>query len=168
MESKTGNQNGRGQSERRPYAMLGSGRLMLALFKAGNESVGWRYRFNLFRLDQTNGHVSQWFNPCDLAAMPKLVRLLAFELCEDGCLSTELRTELKSLVSRLDDALGDPTDADVTREFTTHERRSLVEVVEYLTQFSGHVVTGNGAISWHVAQLREWLDRSTPEAWNEE
>ena len=85
----------------RPYAMLGAGQLMSTLQKQGDVRSGWQYRFNLFRLEP-NGSVHQWLGPGDLVDLVKLVRVLATELTEDGCLSARDQVELGNLVEALD------------------------------------------------------------------
>ena len=86
----------------KPYAMLGSGNLTSCLWKFGSEPAGWRYRFNLFRMD-TEGHVGQLLNVADVSDLVKLARVLAATLSEDGCLSPKLRRDLSNLATKLDE-----------------------------------------------------------------
>lgn len=84
----------------KPYAMLGAGKLAATLWKAGSESSGWRYRYNVFRLSP-RGHVGQKFRPGDLKHLVRLAHVLASTLSDDGCLSPKEREELSELASKL-------------------------------------------------------------------
>ncbi len=86
----------------KPYAMAGSGRLTSAIRKDGNVTDGWTYRFNIFRTDHETGSVGQWLQPDDIEALLKLVRVLAIELVDDGCLEVSLRRKLQRLANVLE------------------------------------------------------------------
>ena len=80
-----------GVSDSRPCAMLGAGQLTASLWKLGDETSGWRYRFNIFRMTRANGRVSQRFLPEDVVDLVKLAQTLAFALSEEECLDRKLR-----------------------------------------------------------------------------
>ncbi len=86
-----------------PYAVTGAGPITAFIRKSGDEQSGWQYRFNIFRMYQTSGRVSQWFHPSDLEHIAKLVKVVAQELAQDGCLKNELRDDLYCLAACLDD-----------------------------------------------------------------
>ena len=86
-----------------PYMMLGAGQLCAAVSKEGDEQGGWQYRFNLFRMSQSDGSVEQRFEPSDISDLVKLARVLAFAIADDGCLSRDLRNELSRLSDYLDE-----------------------------------------------------------------
>ncbi len=94
-----------GPTNNQPYMMLGAGQLCAAVNKEGDEQSGWQYRFNLFRMSKSDGIVEQRFVPSDITDMVKLARVLAFAIADDGCLSRELRDDLRRLSSCLDEAL---------------------------------------------------------------
>ena len=95
--------NNRRKSRRvKPYAMVGSGTLTSAIWKTGDETSGWRYRFNLFRM-LANGRVEQRFHPADLLNFLKLTRVIAAVLADDGCLAPAMRSNLTRLVALLDE-----------------------------------------------------------------
>lgn len=87
-------------TNRKPYAMVGAGRLAASIWKDGDECTGWKYRFNLFRLAE-NGRVGQKFKPTDLKHLVKLVQVLAATLADDGCLKPSVRRELERLSASL-------------------------------------------------------------------
>lgn len=89
-------------SPAKPYAMLGAGELASSIWKSGNELVGWRYHFNIFRL-AVNGRTGQKLKPTDLRHLVKLAQVLAATLADDGCLEPSVRRELRELASRLDE-----------------------------------------------------------------
>jgi len=89
----------------KPYCTLGAGRLTSFLWKSGDQSSGWRYRFNLFRLAASSGRVSQLFRPADLMHFVKLVQVMASVIADDGCLSSVERGVLRRLATELDGVL---------------------------------------------------------------
>lgn len=89
----------------KPYAMLGAGPLTAALWKTGDIQSGWRYRFNVYRLNNSTGRVSQRFYATDVKHLVRLAAVLAFALVDDGCLPEPLRQELRDLATHLDDAI---------------------------------------------------------------
>jgi len=94
--------------EEKPYTMLGAGNLTAALWKYGDKRSGWHYRFNVFRMGNRDGRVSQRFLPRDVADLAKLAQVLAFALTDDGCLDQELRDDLSCLSACLDQVLPEP------------------------------------------------------------
>jgi len=89
----------------RPYMMLGAGQLCAAVSKEGDEQGGWQYYFNVFRMDASSGSVEQRFVPGDIADLVKLARVLAFAIVDDGCLSCDLKDDLRRLSACLDEVL---------------------------------------------------------------
>ena len=99
----------------KPYCSLGAGRLTSFLWKTGDQSSGWRYRFNLFRMAAKGGRVSQLFRPADLMQFVKLVQVMASVIADDGCLSPLERRVLRRLATGLDELLsqaGRPANAE--------------------------------------------------------
>jgi len=86
----------------KPYEMLGAGQLVSAVWKSGDERAGWAYRFNIYRMSQRNGHVSQLFRPTDVQDLVKLCQVLAVTLSDDGCIPIEQRRLLAELAAELD------------------------------------------------------------------
>lgn len=97
---------------RKPYTLVGADQLTASVYKTGDELIGFGYRFNITRLNNRTGRVNQWFTPDDLCAMAKLVRVLAAELADDGCMHAALRNQLLHLVSVLDHALAEASTND--------------------------------------------------------
>jgi hypothetical protein len=89
------------RADAKPYAMVGAGALTSAIWKSGDDTAGWHYSFNVFRMSP-NGTVEQRFCPHDLAYLLNLVRVIAAVIAEDGCLPAALRSELERLESLLD------------------------------------------------------------------
>jgi hypothetical protein len=92
-------------SDNKPYALLGSGRLTSSLWKIVNPNNDIEYRFNLFRIDRETGTVNQWLGLEDIESLVKVSRVLAFELAEDGCMDRMLRERLYQLAERLDELI---------------------------------------------------------------
>ncbi len=86
----------------KPYAMLGAGHLTAAIWKSGDDRSGWSYRFNVYRMSNRNGQVSQLLRPTDVQDLVKLSQVLAAVLAEDGCMPTGQRRALDELAARLD------------------------------------------------------------------
>lgn len=86
----------------RPYAMLGAGQIVSALWKDGDERSGWSYRFNIYRSNPSSGKVSQLLRPGDVKDLAKLCQVLAAVLADDGCLPDSQRRELAQLAQQLD------------------------------------------------------------------
>ena len=86
----------------KPYAMLGAGELISAIWKTGDERSGRNYRFNIYRCKPDSGHVRQVFRPADVADLVKLCQVLAATLADDGCIPEELRRKLLDLAIKLD------------------------------------------------------------------
>lgn len=118
---------------RKPYAMLGAGRLTATLWKEGNEHAGWQYRFNLFRMSRNSGRVSQRFLPRDVPDLARLAQLLAFTLSDDGCLDSELRDDLSCLAACLDQVLPSTAGSGRPRPRPWGAvERAIREVLDYL------------------------------------
>lgn len=118
---------------RKPYAMVGAGRLTASIWKEGDEHSGWRYRFNLFRMSRASGRISQRFLPQDVADLARLAQLLAFALSDDGCLGSELRDDLSCLAACLDQVLPSTAGSGRPRPRPWGAvGRALSEVLDYL------------------------------------
>jgi hypothetical protein len=78
----------------KPYAAVGAGQLVSAVWKRGDERVGWHYRFNIFRMSRLNGRVSRLLRPGDVIDLAKLCQVLAATFVDDGCITVEERTLL--------------------------------------------------------------------------
>ncbi len=97
------------RSTPKPYCSVGAGQLTSFVWKTGNQSSGWRYRINLFRLKARGSRVTQLFTPDDLVNLVKLTQVLATVIADDGCLPTIDRNVLKRLAADLDVMLRSPT-----------------------------------------------------------
>jgi hypothetical protein len=86
----------------KPYAMLGAGQLVSAIWKTGDEQSGWTYRFNVYRSNARSGRVSQLFRPADVRDLVKLCQVLAATLADDGCVPAEQRRTLLDVAVKLD------------------------------------------------------------------
>ena len=92
---------------KKPYAMVGAGRLTASIWKEPGLNARWKYGFNIFRLDSRNRRVTQRLLPRDIADLIKLARVLAQVIADDGCSSSGVRRELLSLAASIDCLLGD-------------------------------------------------------------
>jgi len=101
------------QEVRKPYTRMGADQLTASVYKTGDELVGFEYRFNIVRLNNRTGRVIQWFTPDDLHGLVKLTRVLAAELADDGCIGSELRTQLFAIAEALDDAIAKIAPANI-------------------------------------------------------
>lgn len=90
--------------QKKPYAMVGAGKLASTIWKTGNASSGWRYFLNVFRFSN-DGSVGHTLRPTDLMPLVKLVQVLAATLTDDGCLAPAVRAELERLALDLDRVL---------------------------------------------------------------
>jgi hypothetical protein len=52
----------------KPYAVIGAEQLTASVYKTGDELIGFKYRFNITRLNKRTGRVGHWFRPDDLMA----------------------------------------------------------------------------------------------------
>lgn len=86
----------------KPYAVLGAGQLVSSLWKTGDEQRGWNYRFNIYRMNDRSGHVSQVFRPRDVQDLVRLCQVLAAALADDGCIPAVQRCDLAELSLKLD------------------------------------------------------------------
>ena len=93
----------------KPYEILGAGQLVSTVWKTGDSCGGWQYRFNVYRMSECNGHVSQLLRPADVESMVKLCQVLAMTLADDGCVPAEQRQKLADLAAKLD-AINDKGD----------------------------------------------------------
>jgi hypothetical protein len=82
--------------------MLGAGPLVSSLWKTGDERSGWTYRFNIYRMNERNGQVSQVFRPTDVQDLVKLCQVLAATLADDGCIPEKQQRDLAELSVKLD------------------------------------------------------------------
>lgn len=89
-------------SSSKPYAMVGAGSLTACIWKDHAPDSGWTYRFNVFRLEASNGRVTQRLQPGDITDLVKLARVLAQVISDDGCLPGRLRHELQALAASID------------------------------------------------------------------
>ena len=95
------------QKSRTPYTLVGAEELTAAVYKTGDELIGFDYRFNVARLNNRTGRVNQWFRPEDLVAFVKLLQVLATELADDGCIDRNIRRQLIGLAASLDCTLAE-------------------------------------------------------------
>ncbi len=86
----------------KPMGVVGAGQLASMIWKDGDQFAGWRYRFNLFRMDRRGKRISQLFRPSDVIHLVKLAQVLAAVLADDGCLTAVERGSLKRLADDLD------------------------------------------------------------------
>lgn len=131
MKPGTDANGSRTEAARKPYAILGAGRLTASLWKDGDEAAGWRYRFNLFRMSRTSGRVGQRFLPQDVPHLARMAQLLAFALADDGCIDRNLRDELSCLADFLDQRLPSTRGGGRPRP-SVAVRHALGEVLKYL------------------------------------
>lgn len=96
------------RSAKKPYTMLGAGQLVSSVWKTGDERRGWRYRFNVYRMNADSGLVSQRLRPTDVRDLVKLSQVLAAVLADDGCMPADQRQALAELADQLD-SLNHPT-----------------------------------------------------------
>lgn len=87
---------------RKPYALVGAGRLTATVWKADELTAESIYQFNVFRCEQSTGEVSQQLHPEDVVDLVKLARVLSQVLVDDGCISHRLREQLEQLATDLD------------------------------------------------------------------
>jgi hypothetical protein len=87
---------------RKPYAAVGAGRLVSAIWKRGNERIGWQLRFSISRMSAANSRASRLFRPSDVMHLAKLCQVLAATFVDDGCISTIERQQLRDLAAKLD------------------------------------------------------------------
>jgi hypothetical protein len=94
--------NNMSNGSHKPYAVIGAEQLTASVYKTGDELIGFKYRFNITRLNKRTGRVGHWLEPSDIPALIKLTRVLAAELAawEGG-----LRHQLRTIAARLDDVL---------------------------------------------------------------
>ena len=102
------------QESRQPYTLIGADQLTAFVYKTGDELMGFDYRFNITRLENQIDWVNQWLTPDDLFSMVKLVRVLAAELADDGCMNVELRDQLFRLAAVLDDVIAEGSPSATT------------------------------------------------------
>lgn len=78
----------------KPCAMLGAGKLAAALWKTSHLIRGTQYSFNVFHMDQNDGHVSRTFEMWDVPDLARLALVLAYAIVEDETVERELRDDL--------------------------------------------------------------------------
>lgn len=86
----------------KPYAMLGAGQLVSAIWKLDRRRSRATHRFNIYRSSARTGRVSQLLRPADVPDLVKLCQVLATTLAEDGCVPAEQRRSLADLAIKLD------------------------------------------------------------------
>jgi hypothetical protein len=97
--------NNMSNGSHKPYAVIGAEQLTASVYKTGDELIGFKYRFNITRLNKRTGRVGHWLEPSDIPALIKLTRVLAAELAADGCMDGGLRHQLRTIAARLDDVM---------------------------------------------------------------
>lgn len=150
----------------KPYAMVGAGRLAASIWKTGDERSGWNYRFNVFRMSGTNGRVTQRFSPNDVADLAKLVRVLAFTLADDGCVTADLRDDLFCLAACLDEVFPRTRVAGQCA-LSPHGPvvKALQQVLDYLWEDEGRDFRGSPTedhIYRQLVVLKSWLAGDRP------
>ena len=88
---------------RGPYAMVGSGEITSSISRTGDPVNGFRYRFNLYALRQSDGQVENYYGPKDLISIVKTAHVLGLFLLDEGWLSSDERERIRTLVSQLDE-----------------------------------------------------------------
>jgi len=153
-------------SDNEPYSMLGAGNLTASLWKSGDESSGWHYRFNIFRMSRLSGRVTQRFSPRDVGDLARLAHLLAFTLSNDGCLDAELRDDLSCLAACLDCVFTLPPPRNNRQmTLTGPAATSLGTVLEYLWEDESQHFAANPSgdhIYRHLVVLRAWMAGTGP------
>ncbi len=86
----------------KPYEMIGAGKLSSAVYKTGDQLIGWHYHFNVYRTDFSSGQLSHWLHPEDLRDLLKLIQVIGLELLNDGCLLDAQRKDLDWIVKCLE------------------------------------------------------------------
>ncbi len=154
------NANGKNDaSEKRPTALLGAGRLAAMLWRSYAGKRGWLYRFNIFRVNQRSGRVTQHFTSEDVGDFAKLVQLLACAMSEDGYLEPDLRDDLSCLASCLADVLGSDCPEYVLP--TTPTRTvgdALRAVIQHFWEDAAHGFKDR-PLCYHVYRKLVFLDR---------
>ena len=154
---------------RKPYAMLGAGPLAASIWKAKRKGQQFAYRFNIFRMCARSGQVSQRFTPSDIPHLVSLVRLLAFEIANDGCLDVNQRDDLSCLAACLDEVLGKPrTEANRSSDNSSAPvprsvNHAIENVLDYLWEDEAKNFQDNpciGHIYRSLAVIQCWLDGS--------
>ena len=87
---------------RKPYTVAGAGPLVSTIWKLRDEQAEWDFRFNIYSMMPDTGRVSQLFKAADIVHLAKLCRVLAIVLLDDGCISSQLRSELERMTDLLD------------------------------------------------------------------
>ena len=90
---------------KRPYIVVGADRIAASVYKTGDDSIGFDYRFNLTHINQRTCRVAPWFSPADIISIVALTRTLAAELVHDGCVEPQLRKQFLALSAALDGAI---------------------------------------------------------------
>jgi hypothetical protein len=107
------NRNGK-SANNRPFAMLGAGNLASMLWKSDDRAARDALRFNIFRVTEENGRVSQSFGLQNVEDLARLAQVLAYSLSEEEWLDPESRDDLSCLCACLGDVLGRDTKATVS------------------------------------------------------
>ena len=86
----------------KPYAMLGAGQLVSAIWTIDLRRSRGTHRFNIYRISARTGRVSQLLRPADVPDLVKLCQVLATTLAEDSCVPDHQRRKLADLALKLD------------------------------------------------------------------
>ncbi|MHB8867168.1 MAG: hypothetical protein ACYC6N_32810, partial [Pirellulaceae bacterium] len=86
----------------KPCAMMGAGKLVSAVWKTRDQRSEWNVRFNVYRINDLTGHVSQLLRPGDLKDLIKLCQVLAVTLADDANVPSKHLRTLADLAVRLE------------------------------------------------------------------
>lgn len=147
-----------------PAAILGSGRLVSVLRKFGDEKCGWNYTFNIFWTCPNSGEVRQLFSPNDLLQLVKLIRVLAFELVEEGCLPQAEHDVLDCLRSGLDAVINRGGEFDACLLPVRGGLSGAVRrVLQYARDCSALVPSADHSqLVGDIERLQHWSGRAEP------
>jgi hypothetical protein len=114
------------------HEVVGAGKWVAVLHKRWEAPEKWEYWFRMLRLEQiAPATYSDRFRPADLLDLPKLARLLATVIVQDGCLAGPLRDDLACLEAGLDWFLG-LSDPAAKSPWVIVKRKPLETVLDYL------------------------------------
>lgn len=86
-----------------PHSVLAVGQLLSTIWESGNDQAIWKYRFNICRVNASNGHISHLLRPADIPDLVRLSELLAVVLAEDSCIPADQQGILADLATKLDE-----------------------------------------------------------------
>lgn len=87
------------------HTVFGVENVVSWVWKLEDEKGGWHYRYNIFRVIETSGRVSQRFTPRDLPKLLRMARALAETFSDDSNLGSELRDDMGCLAACLERVL---------------------------------------------------------------